>query len=553
MKFKMLFSAVVGAALLLVIAATVPLNNAVLQSDMNGSQKSITNLFGLQVHNLQADNLVVSSTNFGLNITNLPLVTLNNPWDRFPFANTNTGSNDAIRFDNLSAEISASAVSQIQSIYSLVITNGESADTIQTALNGLTNGGTVNFQSGSYSISHSISITNSMLIYGNGAILNYQSGATNFMLDTGTNYGKRLLVQDLVLNGGTLAPFASATYAPGLGGNYNPYLNQFWTNRSGMRVEASGGVVVRGCYFAGWSGNGIMLLNKFGSVSQSYPRAFIINNTFATNFIGCYLPAQNYETPGYYNSDSSQWNLLQPEYSQVIDNQFWANQTAIVPEAGNATVTGNIINSNYVGMFFQPGANEGHGDYSVNNLNHNIYPIYWQGGPGNAGTFNNNMIYQDAAGGVVFSDAVNIQFKHNILQNTPLIFTNGCQGEVAYNTYGQGFGDRWGTDIATNFTGSPLLRVYGNQGSLGTNHDGSIPSIMAFWTNSAVAGALTYSYDAIHSTWTRGMFIETNGSTSFSTNAIPPAPVSGRAIWWFSNYDGWIVTPTKTNRVFQGQ
>lgn len=374
---------------------------------------------------------------------------------------------------------------------------------IQSLLNGMTNGGTLSVQQGLYDITNQIKITNaSILIQGNLARWKYHIGLTNFMVVTPTNYSKQLVIQDLIFDGGVPAPYLSSVYAPGLGGNYNPYLNQFWTNRSGLRVEVSGGVVIRGCTFTCWPGNGLMLLNITGSLSQSYPRAFVINNIFATNFIGCYLPAQNYEIPGYYNSDSSLWNLLQPEYSQVIDNQFWANQTAIVPEAGNATVTGNIINSNYVGMFFQPGANEGHGDYSVNNLNHNIYPIYWQGGPGNAGTFNNNMIYQDSAGGVVFSDAINIQFKHNILQNTPLIFTNGCQGEVAYNTYGQGFGDRWGVDITTNFTGSPLLRVYGNQGSLGTNHDGSASSVSAFTTNFPFAGAVWVSPDGVHGQWT---------------------------------------------------
>lgn len=41
--------------------------------------------------------------------------------------------------------------------------------------------------------------------------------------------------------------------------------------------------------------------------------------------------------------------------------------------------------------------------------------------------------------------------------------------------------------------------------------------------------------------------------SSNPTNSIMPAPVSGQIIWWYSNYDGWIITPTKTNRVFQGQ
>lgn len=400
--------------------------------------------------------------------------------------------------------------------FQFLITSNMNTAQIQGVLNSVTNGGTVSIQPATYDITTPIIITNSMLIEGNLARFKYHLGTTNFMVDTRTNFGKPIVIQDLVFDGGVLAPYLSSTYAPGLGGNNNPYLNQFWTNSSGLRVECSGGAVIRGCYFTGWPGQGLMLLGKFGSLSQSYPRPFVINNTFATNFIGCYLPSHDYEIPGYYNSDSSLWNSLNPEYAQVIDNQFWGNQIAIVPDAGNTTVTGNIINSNYIGMFFQPGANEGHGDYSVNNLNHNIIPIYWQGGPGNAGTFNNNMIYQCQK--IVFSSALNIQFKNNILQSTSLIFTNGCQGEISGNTYGQGAGDRWGTDISTNFTGSPNLRIFNNIGSIGTNHDGSTPSIAAFTTNSPTAGYFWSTTDLVHGQWVPGPVSSTNFSGINVTN-----------------------------------
>ena len=55
-----------------------------------------------------------------------------------------------------------------------------------------------------------------------------------------------------------------------------------------------------------------------------------------------------------------------------------------------------------------------------------------------------------------------------------------------------------------------------------------------------------------------GIISTANGGTGVSvvgeilTNASFPAPIAGSSILVTSNYDLWIVTPTKTNRIVQG-
>src|ERR1700743_1737542 len=157
-KYVMILMAVLAASAM--NSATVPIKNGFLQSDFNGNQFSFTNVFDIEANNihvgtLTATNLDIFGTNFGITITTLPLFTVNNPWDRFPFANTNSGSNGAIRYDALEAELAA----QINPSFPFVIvTNGSSTATIQSQFNSLTNGGVVQFQPGTYTVTTTLTL-----------------------------------------------------------------------------------------------------------------------------------------------------------------------------------------------------------------------------------------------------------------------------------------------------------------------------------------------------------------------------------------------------------
>lgn len=443
---------------------------------MNGNQKKITNLFELDVSNLHATNLVVDATNAGLNITNLPLFNSPLPYWRFPFANTNTGSNGAIRYDDLEAALAA----QINPSFPwLIVTNGSSTPTIQSQMNSLTSGGVLAFQPGTYTITAPIIITNPMLILGDGATLSYSAGLTNFMLDTGTNYGKTLLIDNLNFDGGVISHYNDTNHFQTITpGQHWPWINPCWTNRSGLRVETSKGVRVQNCTFYGWPGNACLALSIGGTLTaQGMPKFEFLFNRCYTNFIGCFAVVAPWDVPGYYQSDSSLWiSSAAPEYCLIQGNDVFENQYGLLISAGNALVHGNTINENWMGLVAFSGVNCMHGNYTGNTLNHNILAIYFEGG-GLGGLFQDNVIL--ATGRVIFNSVDKVVLKNNSLGQSGIIMTNGTTGVVENNGYD--FGAIWGStnDLTGFYTNiNPKVLVYGNNSDDGTNNDGTTMSIV---------------------------------------------------------------------------
>lgn len=563
-------------------AATTPIKNGFLQSDFNGNQFSITNLKSMTVGTLTASNLNIFGTNSGVSdFVSLPMTNHNNLWDRFPFANTNNPStNFTIRYDSLVSEL-ASVISP--SFPWLIVTNGSSTATIQSQFNSLTSGGVVAFQPGNYSITASLSITNPMIIFGDGATLSYNSSLTNIMLDTGTNYAKGLVIDNLRFDGGTYGTFNQSNYYQVTlrGGSYdpNPYFNTGWTNRTALRVECSGGVVINNCYFYGWAGNATLFTSIQGGAQFRYPKLLFLNNRVYTNFVGVMLACTAEDTQGYYNASTVGVAGWSAEYCMLAQNDIFDNYIGVSASPGNCVIENNFIDENWIALVqVSNNGNQTHGRYNNNSFNHNNFAIWSWLQPANGeflnnffgrngqalGPFQTNIIWPNGSiSGIHFDNSQGIMFNNNKMSREWLTFTNGCLGTFAHNTYG-GFnyglmggsiiGDSnvvWGVDVPTNFNAGML--IYDNHENLGLRHDGSMGSVLSVATNTIGFGSLAFTPDRTNAAWTTQIQVTTNGSLSSSTNSIIPSPVTGQVIWWYSNYDGWIITPTKTNRVFQGQ
>lgn len=357
-----------------------------------------------------------------------------------------------------------------------VITNGSSTAVIQAAMDGMTNNGVLSIQPGTpYTITSTLSITNPMFIEGNGAEFIFQTTKTNAMISTGRTYGKQLTIRNLNFNGQTFNAFNTITYSNIFNGTAEPYYTSLWTNRTGLYIEGSGGVLITGCRFYGFSGNGIVAVNKKNGSAFQAPRILITHCQSYSNYIGILAAGANYEVPGYGNADSSLWDdSLIAEYTQISDNACFGNQFGIVAPAGNCNVLNNQCQDDAIGLALFAGNNAQHGNYSLNNFNHCVFPIWGEAAGG--GNFIGNMCY--AAHAIHFVSDTSINFMGNKIGALLLEFTNGCSGTIAGNEFL--FSAAWGTNdptlgIVTNFAGSSMV-VAGNMSGDGTNTDGSMLS-----------------------------------------------------------------------------
>jgi len=417
----------------------------------------------------------------------------------------------------------------------VTITNGSSASMIQSAINGMTSRGILNIQPGTYTINTAIQITNSIIIEGNGATFTYSPGLTGFMFDTGTNFGKPLLITDLKFDGGVYSSYSdSSHHLTDTPGQWFPWLNPCYTNRSGLRVESSGGVTVMNCTFYGWPGNGCLAIQKGGTLSaQNTPKFIFRGNRCYTNFIGVFATVAPWDVNGYYNAPFGPASYA-PEYALIQQNDCFQNQFGVIASAGNCLVQANMINGNYFGLAAFSGINGQHGNYSVNTINHNHDAIYFEGN-GLGGLFQGNVLAANTS--ITFNAVDAVVFKNNSISQSALNFTNGTTGSILNNTYE--FGAIWGstdplTGIATNI--NPKVLVSGNYSTDGTNNDGTLAAILAHGTNAAFTGGFVYTANGTNSSWTRNGStltnltlgsISTNGSTA---NQIA-ASVGGVTVW----------------------
>lgn len=399
----------------------------------------------------------------------------------------------------------------------LIPSNSTTAQ-IQAMFNNLTNGGAVSIQPGDYTITASLRITNNVSIQGNGAAFHFLPGLTNAMM-TVTN-GTSLLVDNLKFDGGTYLPFNTVTYASNHTGFLSPYYNTYWSNRTGLYVDAIKGARVQNCTFYGWSGAGCLAFERGGTDNaQTLPKFEFINSICYTNFMGVFAACANTDIPGYNNSASSLWIAgAAAEYSVLYGNNCYQNQMGMVVSAGNCLAQVNTLNANYIGLAAFAGINCQHGHYANNTLNHNHDAIYFEFDNGEgAGLFEDNQMLANDA--IVFNFSTGITFRHNHFGAAALSFTNGSWGDFIDNTYI--YSAVWGDTnavvaIVTNF--SPGILISGNTDSGGTNNDGTMTSIVHHSLNHAFPGAFASSPDGSNASWTLNGNNWTNLSPAIATN-----------------------------------
>lgn len=392
---------------------------------------------------------------------------LHNPGSNSGTATIDLGGSDLLSASNILANLSGG-------FHVLIPSNATTAQ-IQSTFNNVTNGAVVEFQPGDYSLSAQLSITNPMVVLGNGSTLHWTNATaialTNYMFDTGTNYGKLLIVSDLNLDGGVLKPYNTSAYYDAT--HFLPnglYGDVYWSNRTAMRIESSGGATITRCKFTGWSGNAILGISKAGQFTYQSGKLWLYFNSFYTNFCDIMLPGSQFEVPGYNNASSSLWNNLTPQYAVVIGNNSHGSQIGIALHAGNTAAQENSLNDDYFGVT-DNGVGGSHRIYD-NNLNHDTYGVQYTGG-GFVIVVNNTII------GTILNafwgtGAQNIDINNNFFDGG-MIATNGSTGFIRNNVTFPA--ERWGIEIPTNYSSG--VRVYNNADLSGVSFDQSQMSIVA--------------------------------------------------------------------------
>lgn len=444
--------------------------------------------------------LQIIGTNFsggGITITDLPPSTINNPWDVFPFADTNrtgTNVNRKIQYSDIVAELT----SVISPTFPwLIVTNGSTAAVVQAQLNAMTGPSVLAFQPTNYNWSERLYLTNQnikrLLIFGDGASIFWTNTAgillTNYMFDTGTNaHGLNLIVDNLNFNGGTLEPYNTAAYYDVA--HFIPngiYGSVYWSNRTAMRLESSGGATVTRCTFTGWSGNAILGLSSKDILSYQSGKLWLYFNSFYTNFVDIMLPGNQFEVPGYNNSDSSLWNALTPHYAVVLGNNSHGSQIGLAQHASNTAAQENTFNDDYFGVSLN-GAPGNHRIYD-NNLNHCTYGVLVTGGGfgGNQSVIiQNNTIVASLSNALWGWSAGGVDFNGNFV-DAGVILTNNSGGFLRNNvTF---IGEPWGgASVPTNYNST--VYCYNNGELNGATFDPSQMSQVAQGTFSVSGGTV---------------------------------------------------------------
>lgn len=395
----------------------------------------------------------------------------------------NTAGNTALTNDGVGdfgwfplASIAGGGTSITNSGLFYDITNGMTAANINTVFAAKTQFQTISFQPGDYNLSAQLFPTNGGYIQGNGATLHFTNATalllTNYMLDTGTNFSRQITIRDLNFDGGNLiAAFNTTTYYD----SNHLFANGFngvtvWSNRTGMRIECSGGANIRNCRMYGWSGNAILLINTFDDTTPyRHARPIIEGNTLETNFCGIFVPGNRFEVPGYNNADSSLWADWEPNYNIIKGNHIDGCQVGIAEDAPNNVLLDNVCLNNFFGILQL--SMSGSSLVMGNNLNHNSFS-YSYNGAGFPQVIANMMVAPniDSLLGI---NALALDFEFNQISGA-IVVTNTGAGALSTGIIANNLlfpGTTWGGTMPVNITNN--FFIYNNHSADGTNTDGS--------------------------------------------------------------------------------
>lgn len=485
----------------------------------------------------------VSSASGGVDLAdNVGNVQLNvNPTDvrvSHDFTIGGIGRGDGSGFTNL-----------LPQIFVLLQTNASTAD-FQAAL---ANGGRIEVQPGTYTFTTNLVVSKPGILFMNHAVFKLSGGLTNSLFSSpggGTNgISGPFVVRDGDFDGGDRAQYDSSSFYSTFNGSVDPYYNANWTNRSAIRFECSGGVLIQNCRFYGWGGAAVSVVNTNNGQAHAFDRAQISNCRFFTNFIACIIPGANYEVPGFYlslgNPPLAPGALVSSEYCSFSDNFVFRNQFGLVAAAGNTSTRGNQFTANGVGVLLASGPNPGHGINTGNQLNHNAIALYGESTQG--GNWVGNDFFANTGADLIFNAVVQFQVAHNNMSGNFIIMTNGSSGDFKHNFFVQAW-----PSVQTNFTGS-TVRVAGNTCLDGTS-DGSVEAEMEqgrffIYTNGLPAGLapMIQANDGTFLSDTNGrLFIRTNRQWAQVSTTPPfdPLTISGLAVLYDMQRAGQTVGAT---------
>jgi len=210
-------------------------------------------------------------------------------------------------------------------------------------------------------------MTNSVFFELNGATIVMRTGATGYLLTTGSNNFNQTIVHG-VFQGQNESPYQYTATIPlplNLPQLYPSTRGSSAGPRSGVHLNAGAGGTFSDNVVRGFNGIGVLVFNWYstGGVTNSY----FSHNTAIMDFIGFA-----------YNSGFDESPLLQylAETAVIDDCSAYFCGIGCLTGAGNDRIQGCTFNSNFVGIGQNGGGNNAHGVISHCTLNHNTYGIY---------------------------------------------------------------------------------------------------------------------------------------------------------------------------------
>jgi hypothetical protein len=423
----------------------------------------------------------------------------------------------------------------------IVIPAGSGTAAVQAALSLGTN---VQLAPGTYTLAN-LTLANNTHLWGYGATIQFDSAASNFFIDEGTNvYGT--MIEGLTFDGMSSADYAAGppvlTDLPEENNGLDLYIQSLGVIRHGVRVNGGGGNKVVNCTFRGFNGVAIMLVSSNNGLSYILPsHAVITGNNCYYNETGIYVLGSSMDYPGWpYAPIGLEQGGTSAEYHVISGNYSYGNGIGIETGAGNINITGNILSGNYCSVYIQSGPNGGHGLVSANTINHSHYGVRC-GSVFGKETIDNNLFWStDYA---LYDDGAPwVEFANNCMSpgdNEGMwIVTNSTatEGMVVYFRDNAYFG-QWGltyTNLVNFGSGSGITYVYGNHSlDHGGDTDGSAASLIDIGTP-AFTNTLTAGGFASGAT-NRGRIAATGWTNNTGANCV--AYVSGLDIG-ITNIDG---------------
>jgi hypothetical protein len=436
---------------------------------------------------------------------------------------------------------------------------------VQAALSLGTN---VQFAPGIYTLTN-LTLAKNTHIWGYGAIIQFASGSSGFLIDQGTNtFGT--VIEGLTLDGLSASNYSSGppliTDVSAYHGGLNIESAANAGNRHGIRINGGGGNIVKDCTIRGFSGIGFMVVCTNNMNSVFVPgHAVITGNSVYSNYFGGYLAVNSYDYPAFYNAPSSLWVPgISAEDHVVSGNYFFANGIGLAALSGNHDVTGNLISGNYCSVYIGGGDNSAHGIVEANTINHSFYGVRCDSGlgreffNGNAVLDDNYPLWVDGSDWVVFQNNLVSGPTPGGLMVTNSTATPGMIVVFRDNAY-QG---TWSNLFANTIyygSGSGTTYIYGNYSLTVTGDtDGSAASLIEDFGNAAALTNFNSTNFVTQTKWITNNYAVTPndsvlfawGTNEFITNLASPPPGRMLTVIVKNGHGSAVITNTTATQFF---